>query len=37
MITNERQHQISKAQIARFHAAIDAPDSNTRTLDIPLM
>ena len=32
MITNERQCQISKAQISRFRAAIDAPDSKTRTL-----
>ena len=32
MITNERQYQISKAQVAKFRAAIDAPDSNTRTL-----
>ena len=32
MITNERQYQISKAQVARFRAAIDAPDSNTRAL-----
>jgi len=32
MIANERQCQISKAQIAKFRAAIDAPDSNTRTL-----
>ena len=32
MITNERQYQISKAQVARFHAAIDAADRNTRTI-----
>lgn len=32
MITNERQYQISKAQAAKFRAAIDAPDTNTRTL-----
>ena len=32
MITNERQYQISKAQVAKFRAAIDAPDSSTRTL-----
>ena len=32
MITNERQYQISKAQVAKFRAAIDAPDSNARTL-----
>ncbi len=32
MITNERQHQISKAQIAKFSAAVDAPDSGTRAL-----
>ena len=32
MITNERQCQISKAQVAKFRAAIEAPDSNTRKL-----
>lgn len=32
MITNERQYQISKAQAAKFRAAIDAPDTNTRGL-----
>ena len=32
MITNERQYLISKAQVAKFRAAIDAPDSNTRRL-----
>ena len=32
MITNERQYQISKAQAAKFRAAIDAPDSSTRSL-----
>ena len=32
MITNERQYQISKAQIAKFRTAIDAPDANTRAL-----
>jgi DNA-binding Xre family transcriptional regulator len=32
MITNERQHQISKAQIAKFRAAVDAPHGGTRTL-----
>ena len=32
MITNERQYQISKAQVAKFRAAIDAPDTNTRVL-----
>ena len=32
MITNERQYQISKAQVAKFRAAIDTPDSTTRTL-----
>ena len=32
MITNERQYQISKAKVAKFRAAIDAPDSNTRML-----
>ena len=32
MITNERQYQISKAQVAKFRAAIEAPDSSTRTL-----
>ncbi len=32
MITNERQYQISKAQVAKFRAAIDAPDGKTRTL-----
>jgi hypothetical protein len=32
MTTNERQYQISKAQVARFRAAIDAPHSNTRAL-----
>ncbi len=30
MITNERQYQISKAQAAKFLAAIDAPDTNAR-------
>ena len=34
MITNERQYQISKAQGAKFRAAIDAPDSSTRTLHL---
>ena len=32
MITNERQYQISKTQAAKFRAALDAPDGNTRTL-----
>lgn len=32
MITSERQYQISKAQAAKFRAAIDAPDTNTRVL-----
>ena len=32
MITNERQYQISKAQVAKFRAAIDAPDACIRTL-----
>jgi DNA-binding Xre family transcriptional regulator len=32
VITNERQYQISKAQIAKFRAAIDAPDGGTRDL-----
>ena len=32
MITNERQYQISKAQLIKFRAAIDAPDSSTRKL-----
>lgn len=32
MITNERQYQISKAQVAKYRSAIDAPDSSTRTL-----
>ncbi|MBL0088943.1 MAG: helix-turn-helix transcriptional regulator [Ideonella sp.] len=32
MITNERQYQISKAQVAKFRAAIEAPDSSTRSL-----
>ena len=32
MITNERQYQISKAQAAKFRAAIGALDTNTRTL-----
>ena len=32
MITNERQYQISKAQIAKFRAAINAPDANTHPL-----
>ena len=32
MITNERQYQISKAQAAKFRAAIDAPGTNIRAL-----
>ena len=32
MITNERQYQISKAQVAKFRAAIDAPEANASTL-----
>ena len=32
MITNERQYQISKAQVAKFRAAIDAPDAYIKTL-----
>lgn len=32
MITHDRQYQVGKAQVARFRAAIDAPDSNTRAL-----
>ena len=32
MITNERQYQISKAQVAKFRAAIDAPGANASTL-----
>ena len=32
MITNERQYQLSKAQAIKFRAAIDAPDTHTRTL-----
>ena len=32
MITNERQYQISRAQVAKFRAAIDAPHGSTRTL-----
>lgn len=32
MITNEWQYRINKAQIAKFRAAIDAPDTSTRTL-----
>ncbi|MEO8938156.1 MAG: helix-turn-helix transcriptional regulator [Burkholderiaceae bacterium] len=32
MITNERQHLISKAQVAKFSAAIEGPDTRTRTL-----
>ena len=31
MITNERQYQISKVQVAKFRAAIDAPESNSNT------
>jgi DNA-binding Xre family transcriptional regulator len=32
LITNERQYQISKAQVAKFRAAIEAPDGNTHKL-----
>ena len=32
MITNERQYQISQAQVAKFRAAIDAPATSMRTL-----
>ena len=32
MITNERQYQITKAQVAKFRAALDAPDMKTRAL-----
>lgn len=32
MIGNERQYQISKAQVAKFRAAIDAPSEVTGTL-----
>ncbi len=32
MITNERQYQISKARLAKFRAALDAPDSQTAAL-----
>lgn len=32
MITNERQYHISKAQVEKFRAAIDAPLSQTRPL-----
>ena len=32
MITNERQYQISKTRVAKFRAAIDAPDNNVREL-----
>ena len=31
MITNERQYQISKAQVSKFRAAIDAPDSSSHS------
>lgn len=32
MISNERQYQISKAQLAKFRAAIDTPNASTRGL-----
>jgi len=32
MITNERQYQISKARLAKFRAALDAPDSQAAAL-----
>ena len=32
MITNERQYQASRAQAARFRAAIDVPGSNISAL-----
>src|SRR5262245_16920123 len=32
MITNERQYQITKAQAAKFRAALDAPDTKTCAL-----
>ncbi|MGH8798099.1 MAG: helix-turn-helix transcriptional regulator [Caldimonas sp.] len=32
MITNERQYQISKAEAAKFRAAVEAPDTKARLL-----